>query len=143
MSTNKPRITLSLEPHVYEVLRRLSAAGGHSMSAIVTGFLDVALPPMERMVVVMEAAKAAPLQTEDEVRSMVLRAEAKLLPTLERLIDQSDLFLGEELTRHRSRAGGGVAAPGPGPKALSTPVPVTRGLGRRKRATKGKSHVVV
>lgn len=140
MATNKPRITLSLEPHVYEVLRRMSEAGGKSMSSSVTGLLDVALPALERMVVVMEAAKAAPEQTMQEVGDMVARAEARVLPAIAALVDQSDLFLAQELERHRGRAAGGAAARIAAPVGGSTPVPVTRGSGRQKGRKSGVKH---
>ena len=139
MATNKPRITLSLEPHVYEVLRRMSAAGGNSMSSIVTGFLDVAVPALERMVVVMEAAKAAPEQTMQEVSDMVARAEARVLPAVAALADQADLFLAQEAALHRSRQAGAEGAR-QAVSGGSTPVPVTRGSGTAKGRKSGVKH---
>jgi hypothetical protein len=135
MSTAKPRITITLEPRVYEVLRRLSAASGDSMSAIVTDFLDVAVPPMERMVVVLEQANSLPAKTKEGLRGSILRAEAKLLPAVAALADQNDLFLAEVL-RDVEAAGEGApqAHRRRTAKALTAPVPVTRGSGPRKVA---------
>jgi hypothetical protein len=140
MATTKPRITISLEPHVYEVLRRLSFAGGRPMSAAVTGFLDVALPALERMVVVMEAAKGMPQKARAELKASLDRAEAELLPAVAAVVDQSDMFLDEALTAARARNGAEVRGRSPRPKAVSTPVPVTRGSGRTKAAKKAVSH---
>lgn len=133
MSTSKPRITLTLEPHAYEVVRRLSAAGGASMSATITGFLDVALPAMERMVVVMEAAKGMPEKTRAEMRESVDRAEAALLPVLTQVVEQADMFIAAEALLIKARDGDEVRSRSARPKVVSTPVPVTRGSGQTNR----------
>jgi len=133
MSTTKPRITLTLEPHAHEVLRRLSAAGGESMSAIVTGFLDMALPQLERLVVVMEQAKTMPEETKEAIRGSLVRAEAELLPSVMAVVDQADMFVAEAHATIKA-AGRGATEKRPGRtlSGLSTPVPVTRGSGRTK-----------
>jgi hypothetical protein len=135
MPTEKPRITISMEPHAYEVVRRLSAASGESMSRVVTQFLDVAVAPMERMVVVLEQAKAMPKETTEAVRASILRAEAKLLPkVMANIVEQNDLFLAE-WAKPALAEGAGEAEPRTRPKKRpSTPVPVTRGSGPRKVA---------
>lgn len=134
MSTTKPRITITLEPKVYELLRRLSAVNGHSMSSIVTEFLEVAVPPMERMVVVLEQAKALPAETKEGVRGSILRAEAKVLTAVAAFTDQTNSFLSEVLVSTLAdAAGGALHGSEMVPKVLTTPVPVTRGSGRPKR----------
>ena len=137
MATEKPRITITLEPRVYEVVRRLSAASGDSMSRVVTQFLDVAVPPMERMVVVLEQAKAMPKETADAVRASILRAEAKLLPSvMANFVEQNDMFLAEfaKPTAPAALAPEGRARPA---RVALTPVAVTRGSGPRKVAKGG------
>jgi hypothetical protein len=141
MSTTKPRITLTLEPRAYEIVRRLAAANGASMSSTITEFLDVALPPMERLVVVLEQAVAMPEATRQQVRDSIGRAEAKLLPALAGNLAQMDFLIeatGREIERavqpqpeRRSRDGGG------GTKRGGTPGLVTRGSGPQKRPIKG------
>jgi hypothetical protein len=139
MSTKKPRITITLEPRAYEIIRRLGVANGESMSAIVAEFLDVALPPMERLVVVLEQAAAMPEATRQSVRASIGRAEAKLLPALAGGLAQMDFMIdatAQEFERaakepeRRSRDGDGA-------KRSRTPRPVTRGSGPRKVAIKG------
>lgn len=138
MATLKPRITITLEPHVHEVLRRLSAAGGQSMSSLVTDFLDVAVPPMERMVVVLEEAARMPHKAREELRASVERAEATLLPALAAAADQTDLFIADATKAVRSgRASPAQRVKRGAPKGDSTPVPVTRGLGIKTAAKKG------
>lgn len=139
MSTSKPRITITLEPRAYEIVRRLAAANGQSMSGTITEFLDVALPPMERLVVVLEQAAAMPEATRQVVRDSIGRAEAKLLPALAGSLAQMDFLIeatGREFERaakepeRRSRDGDGA-------KRSGTPGPVTRGSGLPKVAIKG------
>lgn len=108
------------------------------MSSLVTEFLDVAVPPMERMVVVLEQAAAMPHQTREELRASVERAEAKLLPALVAAAEQTDLFLAEAAKAVRSgRAQPAQRAARGAPKGEVTPVAVTRGSGSRKRTQKG------
>ncbi len=49
MPTSKPRITITLTDHQHALLRRISDAGGQSMSGIVSEFMVVAEPTLERM----------------------------------------------------------------------------------------------
>lgn len=145
MATTKPRITITLEPRVYDIVSRLARANGESMSQIVTGFLDVAVPPMERMVLLMEQANAAPEEARAGLAASLARAEARVLPGLVKAVDQVDMFVAGEIAaieqRSLPRSGGRAAqeAPKRGVKRSVTPVPVTRGSGPGKRATKGKS----
>lgn len=49
MPTSKPRITITLTDHQHALLRTISDAGGQSMSGIVSEFMVVAQPTLERM----------------------------------------------------------------------------------------------
>jgi hypothetical protein len=146
MSTTKPRITLTLEPEVYEVVRRLSAASGDSMSAVVADFLDVAVPQMQRVALVLEHAKAIPSQTKEELRHSLDRSEAKLLSAVAAVTEQADAMF-ERIAEVMNPAGAGPAAgeaggalhrPGrtaaselvSGAAGASTPVSLTGGSGR-------------
>lgn len=122
MSTTKPRITITLEEHQHEVLRRLAAASGDSMSQIVAGFVDLAVPSLERVVLVMERANAAPQEVRTGLADAISRAEQELMPGIVAGLDQADLFLAE-------------VAKAAAPKD-STPVPVTRGSGGGKTLTR-------
>lgn len=59
MATKKPRITITLEPEVYLLLRSISDVSGQSMSGIVTEFLDGARPVFESMSHAFGKIKAA------------------------------------------------------------------------------------
>lgn len=142
MSTTKPRITVTLEPHTYEVLSRLSSVGGESMSGLVAQFVEVSLPSLERLVVVLERAKSAPQETLAGLASAVERAERTLLPALMNAQGMGDLFLsdiGETLkpsTAPAQRARSAASMPAP---KLKDPRLVTRGSGNPQKGRKGVS----
>lgn len=158
MATTKPRITITLEPHTHEVLSRLSRVGGDSMSQLVVGLLDLAVPSFERLVVVLERAQSAGDEVKAGLASSLQRAERDLLPAMVQALGQGDMFLRDlgvqahapgqpagaiDTRRQPEAAAGGVrgrraahevAAVLPQVAAeASTPVPVTRGSGSAKR----------
>jgi len=49
MPTSKPRITVTLTEYQHMILRRISSAGGRSMSGVISEFMLVAQPTLERM----------------------------------------------------------------------------------------------
>ena len=57
MPTSKPRITITLTDHQHALLRKISDAGGQSMSAIVSEFMVVAQPTLERMAAAFQQLK--------------------------------------------------------------------------------------
>lgn len=143
MSTTKPRITVTLEPHTHEVLSRLSAVGGESMSALVSQFVQIAIPSLERLVVVLERAAVAPKEATAGFAASVERAERTLLPALMGAQKMGDLFIDDMA---RSLAPGKPTRQAkPGARAVSAlrgsqdPRLVTRGSGTPKQGTKGSS----
>lgn len=146
MSTVKPRITITLEPHTHEVLSRLSSAGGDSMSALVAQLVEVALPSMERLVVVLERAASAPEEARSGFAAAIERAEQRLLPALSHAQDMGDLFLfdmekaardsvPEPSAAAQRRRGAPASAPARG--ARQDPRLVTRGSGVPGKGRKG------
>src|SRR3954453_23511833 len=57
MPTLKPRITVTLTEEQHAILRKISAAGGQSMSGIISEFLLMAQPALERMAVTLQQLK--------------------------------------------------------------------------------------
>ena len=57
MPTSKPRITVTLTEEQHAILRRISAAGGQSMSAVISEFMSMAQPTLERMAVEFQHLK--------------------------------------------------------------------------------------
>ena len=132
--TKKPRITITLDPNSYAILQRLSLLGGQSMSAIVTDFLDIGLPSMERLVVVLEQAKNAPGQTREGVLAAIDRAERAVLPAMVAALKQPDMFLAEAVRQSETQpaTNEGAQRTRAGVGGSRTPVLVTRGSGRLK-----------
>lgn len=95
MATTKPRINVTLEQHRYELFKRVAALQGVSMSALVAELLEMVAEPMERVCVVLEAAAKAPGELKEGLRAAVDRAEATLIPSAVKALDQFDLFLGD------------------------------------------------
>lgn len=89
MPTAKARISVTLEPDLAAVLRRLSELTGNSQSALVGELLQSSFDVFERMTVILEAAarlKEQGLQVTDEVRD-------GLKATQDRLEEQLGLVL--------------------------------------------------
>lgn len=138
MPTKNPRITITLDTTTYETLARLSAVGGDSMSRIVTGFLSVCVPSMERMVLVMERAKMAPKEARAGLEAAIASIEAQVLPAMVERLEQQDLFLDQvvrEATAAAIAAAAGTSSALRGTEPVPAPLdprPVTRGSGRVK-----------
>jgi hypothetical protein len=144
MPTTKPRLTITLEPRTHQVLARLSRAGGDSMSSLITQFVDLAVPSMERLVVILEHAQRAPEEIKDGLRSALGRVEAETIPRVVEALGQGDLFIGDvALAVHTasSRTAPPVAAaeartPEGASRRGKTPGLVTRGSGAPTRGAK-------
>lgn len=142
--TKKPRITVTLEPLHHEVLSRLARASGESMSQIVAQFVEMAIPSLERVVVVLERASTATEEVRTGLRSAFERADDHVMPQLLEAVKQGEMFLAEaerlaaprpDMPAQRAgRARVPLKVSGKG----STPVPVTRGSGHRKTLTRGR-----
>jgi hypothetical protein len=94
------------------------------MSHIISGFVEMAVPSLERVVAIMERAKAAPEEFRAGLRASIERADSALVPALEHAIGEANAFLSDVAGDGSSDARSGG----------STPVPVTRGSGRPKSA---------
>lgn len=63
------------------------------MSSVVTGIMDEVYPVLERLCVVLEAAKQAQESGKQGLRDAVAQAEAELVPFLYQAVDQLDIFM--------------------------------------------------
>lgn len=109
MATTKPRITVTLEPHHHELLRRLAGHQGQSMSAIMVELLETVAPVLERVCVAIEGAKAASDSVRPRLKVMAEKAEADILPFAEASMSQLDMFIAEVMAETGS-AGEDVSA---------------------------------
>lgn len=115
MPTTKPRITITLTDRQHALLQAMAGFQGSSMSSIVVGLLDTAVPVMERIVTVMRAAASAPQEMLDGLKESMERAEATVLDQMQEHIGQLDIFVQEAAAAGgtavtRSAAAGGTAA---------------------------------
>ena len=69
MATQKPRITITLEPHVYEVLTTLAELQGGSKAGIVSELLESVTPVLERTCYVLQMANTATTGLNDDIRA--------------------------------------------------------------------------
>lgn len=95
MATSKPRITITLEPEHYAVVKRLADLQEMSMSKIITQFFGEVSPILSRVADTLEAARRA----SDDARAKFVRtaevAEEELRPLAETVRNQFDFFAGE------------------------------------------------
>jgi len=95
MATNKPRVGVTLEQHRYDLLKRLAALQGVSMSHLIADLLETVSEPLERVAVMLEAAKRAPQEVKDGLKAAAIKSEAQFMPLAAAAIDQLDMFLAE------------------------------------------------
>lgn len=95
MPSKNPRIALTLPPHRYELLKRLSGYQGTTMAGLVTDTLEMLYPVFERVCVVLEAAAMAQESGQQGLRDSIAKAEADMLPMLYEAASQFDLFVGD------------------------------------------------
>lgn len=88
MATSKPRITVSLTPETYELIRRLSYAQHVSMSSVVSEMMDMVIPSLERVVGVFEAAMSVPKQERSNILRMASKAQISLESALQEMEEE-------------------------------------------------------
>lgn len=93
MPTNRPRLTITLTPKLHAALKAFSEGTGQSVSSLIVEFLDEALPALERMAVMVQAAKRAKPEALAEMRSKANRLQGTVQGLGNATIDALDLFL--------------------------------------------------
>ena len=129
MTTANPRITVTLQPEVHAVLRRLSQLTGSSQSAMVGELLMESLPVFERMAEVLNAAEQLRLQgmkASDEVKHALARAQGRMETQLGLAMDDMDagsmLLLKEAEKLQRRGAAAGKRSAASAPRSGATPI---------------------
>lgn len=72
MPTSKPRITVTLTEYQHAMLRRISDAGGRSMSGVISEFMIAAQPTLERMAYAFHQLKQDRDNDHQRVADMLL-----------------------------------------------------------------------
>lgn len=112
MATSNPRITITLQPAVHAVLKRISELTGTSQSAFVGELLENSMPVFGRMVTVLTMANEAQGKAKEDVRAGLETAQETIEQQLGLLLEQSELpseLIGEAERIRRRRSAGGVA----------------------------------
>jgi len=131
MPATNPRITITLQPSVHAILRRMSELTGNSQSAIVGDLLAESSSIFERMVRILEAAeklkqqgRAVGEEFKESLNSAQANMEAQLGLVLETMDDQEGtlLSLAEVVERRRSPAARHAQAAKAGVRKPSTPI---------------------
>lgn len=68
MATTKPRVTITLEPHVYETFKVFAEAQDTRPSKVISELLTEVEPSIRKTLAILLAAKDAPKQVLDELR---------------------------------------------------------------------------
>lgn len=95
MATSKPRITITLRPRQYEVLKAISDNSGQSMSAFVSEILEQSLPVLERMAESFRKIKSAQDEQKKRIAEELDQAQSAVEPILEQVMGQFDLFMAK------------------------------------------------
>lgn len=144
MATDKPRITITLEPDQHETLERLAKLQQRPMSAIIRELIGEVVPILARVADALEVAQRASSDLRANFVKAAADAEAELRPIAEFARSQFDMF-ASEMERAVDGAKAGAALPdGPGaagqtgkvaPAAASSPRPVITGATDSQRGT--------
>ena len=128
MPTLNPRDSVTLQPGLAAVLRRLSELTGNSQSALIGELLAESQPLFERMAVVLEAAAKIKDRANEDIREGLERAQANLEGQLGLVLDDFDvasrpiLEAAEAISRRGVKAGGKRSAPA---APLRAPTPMS------------------
>lgn len=159
MATEKPRINLTMQPHHYDLVKRLAAAQGVSMASILSEVLEPAYPVLERVCVVLEAARRAKETQISGMREALSAAEAELVPIMYQATTQFDMFIDqahkalgdspasglpnatEAIRKARGASQGGDPRPVIRGSGLSTPPPENNQKTPRKARRKDKGGI--
>lgn len=128
MPTTKPRITVTLNQHVYDVFARLAELQGQSKGSIIAEILETVYPPLMRTVALLEAANEAPKQVRQGLKSNLEAIERELLKSTEGTTGQLDWMIQE-----MREASSGVSDPPLVTRGSGSPLSPSASI-RKKRA---------
>lgn len=132
MPTKKPRIAVTLDPNIYETVKRLGELQGVSGGRVIAELLETIHPPLMRTVALLEAARDAPRQVTEGLRGTIEQLERELVGVAGGSIAQMDWMLSEIQERSEAAATAD-ARRSRAPRRPSNPRHVTRGSGTKKQ----------
>lgn len=93
MASPKPRLQISLDHEMYVTIKRFARLQNRPMSKVVSEILEAVHDPLQRTVVLLEAAQDAPRQVKEGLRQVVEDLESDLEGEMGSAIKQLDLLL--------------------------------------------------
>jgi hypothetical protein len=99
MPTNKPRVTVTLDPETYRVLHRWSSLQKRSIGKVMSELLDSVIEPLDRAADLMEAAANAPDNVKRGMVSAMTSVESDILAaysTIQEALDTMDSAAGDD-----------------------------------------------
>jgi hypothetical protein len=144
MTTQNPRLTITLQPTLAAQLRKLSELTGNSQSGLIAELLQGSSVVFDRLILVLTAAKDARSamvgQAVTDLGSAQEKIEKQLGLGLDEFFDGTQPFLDEFETvkrRGRKTGRGGASLAGGSSAVLAKPTPISnRGVRSTPIATK-------
>jgi hypothetical protein len=93
MATSKPRITVTLDPHLHSLLASISDSSGQPMSGIVNEFLSASTPVLEKMANTFTALRSMRADQKAAVLAALDEGQDAMGSLVAQSLDQYDLFM--------------------------------------------------
>ena len=93
MATSKPRVTIMFEQTEYDILTRLAAAQGSSVSQLVRELVESFSPVLGRLTGFLEAAAAAESSVKANIARVASDQEELLVPVWESVMGQWEVAM--------------------------------------------------
>lgn len=122
MPTVKPRVQVTLEPEVHEVIERFATLQGRTRGAVIAELLGEIAPAIGRTVALLEAAQEAPNQVKTGLRAVAEGLHQEMVNASGEANRQFQLLMekieagdaaGEQADPHLVTRGSGTQPPAP------------------------------
>lgn len=143
MPTSKPRIAVTVSPHVYETISRLAFLQGKSRGAVVGEMLEIAHPPLMRTIALIEAAMEAPGEVHRRLHDVFEDMGLEAAKTLGGGLGQLDFLLLQRGGEGASQSALDPRSSNTGVRSPGTRIPEPNTVFRKSRtkyARKGRKN---
>ena len=135
MTTQNPRLTITLQPTIAAQLKELSRLTGNSQSPLIAELLDGSSAVFARVIQVLTAAEGAKQALKGKLSEDMEKAQTRVEAQLGLVMEEFDTSTGDlidqmEQIKRRARGPGraDAAAPPTRPRARSATPPSNRGV---------------
>ena len=126
MPTKNPRLSITFKPSFIARLRRLSELTGSSQGALAAEFLEGAVPAIDRLIRLIEAAQGAKADVLEKLQSDLEKAQGRVEAQLGIVLEDADKITSTLLDQAESiprRSGRAVMRKRSAPLAASSVTP--------------------